>query len=62
MTRRSRTSRDAENRLAALESAAREEPPAEVRGVSVPWVSYDTDGDGDGVAPEFVTVEESAGK
>ena len=63
MTRRRRSNQSVEHRLDALESDARQEPTAEVRGVTASWVSYDTDDDaGDSVAAEFVVTDGSTGE
>lgn len=64
MTRRRRSNQSVERRLDALESDARQEPPAEVCGVTASWVSYDTDDDdaGDSAAAEFVVTDGSTGE
>ena len=60
MTRRTRSASNLDSRLDALENEARQEPSAEVFGVTASWVSYDTDGDS--VAAEFVVTDGSAGE
>ena len=64
MTRRARTSHEAERRLAELETDVRQDQPGEVRGVTAEWVSYDTDAadTDDELAAEFVVVDGSAGE
>ena len=63
MTRRGRSSQSVKRRLDELETDVRQDQPGEVRGVTAPWVSFDTvAADSDKLAAEFVVVGGSAGE
>ena len=63
MTRRTRSTSSLDRRLSSLETDARQDPPEGMRGVTAPWVSFDTvTADSDELAAEFVVVGGSAGE
>ena len=63
MTRRTRSTSGLDRRLSSLETDVRQDQPGEVRGVTAPWVSFDTvTPDSDELAAEFVVVGGSAGE